>query len=70
MLCPNCQLENPASATRCDCGHAFTAGMSSRDDVCLRSIAGSIATIKRIAIGWTVAAVIVFVAGLIYRVSR
>jgi hypothetical protein len=24
MTCPMCGLENPASADRCDCGHAFT----------------------------------------------
>jgi hypothetical protein len=29
MTCPACGLENPASADRCDCGHAFTlAGAS------------------------------------------
>ena len=26
MKCPNCKLENPPDAMRCDCGYDFTAG--------------------------------------------
>jgi hypothetical protein len=26
MLCPNCKLENPSSALRCDCGYEFSQG--------------------------------------------
>jgi hypothetical protein len=50
VICPSCKLENPADATRCDCGYVF-AGSTSPPE--LREIAQSLRTIKRILILWT-----------------
>src|SRR5258708_549782 len=40
MQCPNCKLENPAGAPRCDCGYAFslTEGETRRCPYCAETI--------------------------------
>jgi predicted metal-dependent RNase len=57
MKCPVCQLENPSSAARCDCGYSF-AGLKTNSDSYLRSIDASLRTIKQIIVWWAVLTVV------------
>ena len=48
--CPNCKLENPTSASACDCGHLFSAAPSSASEPAivyqLRSISDTVRSIR------------------------
>jgi hypothetical protein len=57
MKCPACHLENPDTATHCDCGYSLT-GSKMDPNYYLRSIADSARTIKRVVVCWAVLTVI------------
>jgi len=54
MRCPNCKLENPPSATVCDCGYTFVSDSQSEGQSVyyLRSIAETVNSIKRLMEFW------------------
>lgn len=59
MKCPACKLENPSTALLCDRGYRFgssaTASASDPSTISyLRSIDGSLRTIKAIMVVWAV----------------
>ena len=54
MTCPRCKLENPTSATVCDCGYAFSGKGEDQNSYYLRTIAEAVNSIRRMILFWIV----------------
>ena len=72
MTCPSCKLENPPSASVCDCGYQFQSAtghvMATQEtSPYLASIDRSLKTIKNLMVLWLLLSIAGFFVGMEFR---
>ena len=67
MICPICKLENPSSATACDCGFSFDGRNDHQSIAYLRSISESVNSIRKMILCWFVLTLIGAVVFIIVK---
>jgi len=71
VICPKCRLENPSSASVCDCGYSFEGHREDQSVHYLRSIAESVNSIRRMILWWIVLTLIgAAVAGFVITMEN